>query len=312
MFTRRDGTWPSTTNFEDAECLTDALQSDGPNNGAGVRNCRRHREGRDDLSLDLAADPESCQRMAQCNAAAETIAHHMSGVLRAVKEKGKKVKQVKHKQVCGDTTHVLVLHSCYFKCSRRVSRDGGVRFPPQPLRLSNSLPVDDCLKALEAGESMPQEVIQPNFTAERPSSPTPAYADVGSSDVVQNVSANDGVESPLPVGSITRSEEELLPDLPDREGLVDLATGQSLAITGHLQPPPAENAGQWVVHNDQRKMSPCCGLSATQGIIPQPWLHGNSSLKMIGQSICAELEVAILCMQKRLGKVTYFIISMGS
>lgn len=154
---------------------------------------------------------------------------------------------------------------------------------------------------------MPREDNLPNSTSERPCSPTPACADTGSSEVVHNVSADGGFETPVPVGSITGSEEELL---LDREGLVDLATGQNLAITGHFQPPSTENAGQWAVHNEQRGMSPCCDLSAVQAIIPQPWLSGDSSLKAIGQGICADLEVAILCMQKRLGKVMYFAISM--
>lgn len=38
--------------------------------------------------------------------------------------------------------------------------------------------------------------------------------------------------------------------------------------------------------------------------LPQSWLYGKATLQQTGQCIGAELEVAMLCMQKRLGKVT--------
>lgn len=37
--------------------------------------------------------------------------------------------------------------------------------------------------------------------------------------------------------------------------------------------------------------------------VPRPWLYGHSTLTQTGQGICAELEVTMLCMQKRLAKV---------
>lgn len=38
-------------------------------------------------------------------------------------------------------------------------------------------------------------------------------------------------------------------------------------------------------------------------VVPQSWLYGHPTLQQTGQSIGAELEVAMLCMQKRLAKV---------
>ena len=38
-------------------------------------------------------------------------------------------------------------------------------------------------------------------------------------------------------------------------------------------------------------------------VVPQSWLYGHTTLQQTGQSIGAELEVAMLCMQKRLAKV---------
>lgn len=38
-------------------------------------------------------------------------------------------------------------------------------------------------------------------------------------------------------------------------------------------------------------------------VLPQTWLDGQTTLHQVGQCIGAELEVAMLCMQKRLGKV---------
>lgn len=40
-------------------------------------------------------------------------------------------------------------------------------------------------------------------------------------------------------------------------------------------------------------------------VVPQPWLYRYSTLQQTGRYIGAELEVAMLCMQKRLGKVSY-------
>lgn len=40
-------------------------------------------------------------------------------------------------------------------------------------------------------------------------------------------------------------------------------------------------------------------------VVPQSWLNGQTTLQQAGQCIGAELEVAMLCMQKRLGKVQY-------
>lgn len=40
-------------------------------------------------------------------------------------------------------------------------------------------------------------------------------------------------------------------------------------------------------------------------LAPQPWLYRHSTLQQTGRLIGAELEVAMLCMQKRLGKVSY-------
>lgn len=41
--------------------------------------------------------------------------------------------------------------------------------------------------------------------------------------------------------------------------------------------------------------------------VPQSWINGQASLQEAGRCIGAELEVALLCMQKRLGKVQYVL-----
>ena len=41
----------------------------------------------------------------------------------------------------------------------------------------------------------------------------------------------------------------------------------------------------------------------TPAAVSQSWLYGHTTLQQTGQSIGAELEVAMLCMQKRLAKV---------
>lgn len=38
-------------------------------------------------------------------------------------------------------------------------------------------------------------------------------------------------------------------------------------------------------------------------VVPRSWLNGQATLQETGRCIGAELEVALLCMQKRLGKV---------
>lgn len=42
--------------------------------------------------------------------------------------------------------------------------------------------------------------------------------------------------------------------------------------------------------------------------VPQTWLYGQATLQQTGQSISAELEVAMLCMQKRLDQVRDFAV----
>lgn len=56
----------------------------------------------------------------------------------------------------------------------------------------------------------------------------------------------------------------------------------------------------------RRPVCPIMALPSDGGdlpVVPQSWLYGHTTLQQTGQSIGAELEVAMLCMQKRLAKV---------
>lgn len=53
--------------------------------------------------------------------------------------------------------------------------------------------------------------------------------------------------------------------------------------------------------------APPRGVPAFRKLASQPWLYRHSTLQQTGRLIGAELEVAMLCMQKRLGKVSYQI-----
>lgn len=57
-----------------------------------------------------------------------------------------------------------------------------------------------------------------------------------------------------------------------------------------------ELSGRFVIPNEDQNFP---------NVVPRSWLNGQATLQETGRCIGAELEVALLCMQKRLGKVQY-------
>lgn len=123
--------------------------------------------------------------------------------------------------------------------------------------------------------------------------------------MVGSMSAKDGVDVTIHDNPSSVPDDGLLSDGNE----VDLTTSRALDLIANLQPCPTLSGGKSAVHDEKWETTPYSHFRDSQAGIPQPWLYGQTSLKKTGQIICAELEVAILCMQKRLGKV---IISAGS
>lgn len=103
--------------------------------------------------------------------------------------------------------------------------------------------------------------------------------------------------------------------VPDHGVLLDtneaaVTRRRALESVANLKPFLIRSGGKTALSDQQWEVTqPRCDFRDFQGTIQKPWLHGQTSLKKTGQIICAELEVAILFMQKQLGKVIVSLIT---
>lgn len=84
------------------------------------------------------------------------------------------------------------------------------------------------------------------------------------------------------------------------EGILRTERDQNLGSL--IEASPFPNHGRLL----RRPLGPIMALPSDDEdfpVVPQSWLYGHTTLQQTGQSIGAELEVAMLCMQKRLAKV---------
>lgn len=231
------------------------------------------------------------------DAPVEAVMHQMAGVLRGVEAKVKLI------QVCGETVAILKFIR---ESPRRLvmhPTKSALQSPMPARRFPQALEVDKSKDQEEGGCESSDHILaapSPPIRVESPgrsSKENRAAGDVAVEvDFVKDTSADGDQISLISTGD--GNELATLMEIDD-----NLGPQQGVKLGPSLGNAAIITRGRLYDNLPQYGMTLPREVQDFPVAVPQSWLHGQASLQQARQCISAELEVAMLCMEKRLEKV---------